>query len=204
MDFDYAVALTGGIATGKSTVSKILSTKDYDIIDADTIAHEVLEIEKSAIADMFGSNLIVDGRVDRKALGAIVFADKTQRKRLEELLHPLIRFEISKRAKELERLQKPYLIDIPLFFERGDYPIGKTLVVYAPRVLQISRLMERNGFSKSEALQRIEAQMDIEHKRSKATYLIENTGDLEELEDACRRVDNKIRVDFGYNSVKNG
>ena len=90
MAFKYAVVLTGSIATGKSTVSKMLTASGFHIIDADQIAHKILDEQYQAIAEMFGETLIRDGRVERKALGSIVFADSAKRKALEALLHPLI------------------------------------------------------------------------------------------------------------------
>ncbi len=168
----------------------------YDIIDADAIAHEVLDIQSREIEEIFGSGVITEGKVDRKALGAIVFADSQQRKKLEELVHPLIQRKIENISSILDELKKPYLIDIPLFYERGSYSIEKVIVVYVPRDLQINRLMQRNGLSKVEALQRIGAQMDIQQKRAGATYLIDNTGDLKHLRQECKRVDGEITSDF--------
>jgi dephospho-CoA kinase len=194
--FRYAVALTGGIGTGKSTVSKTMERLGLRVIDADTIAHRVLDVQSRHIAEMFGNDIVHGGRVDRKALGSIVFSDEVERKKLEGLLHPLIQQEIEAQASKLDKLGEPYLIDIPLFYERNTYPISRVLVVHAPKKLQITRLMERNGLSKTEALQRIGAQMDIEQKRDKTTYLIDNTGDLEQLKRECRRVYTEIVTDF--------
>jgi len=116
MSFDHAIALTGGIATGKSTASAFFRTWGFTVIDADTIAHEVLEDQRSAIGRMFGEAIVSDGRVDRKALGQIVFADTARRRELESLLHPLIQEEISRRASIENAHGQPYFIDIPLFF----------------------------------------------------------------------------------------
>ncbi len=201
--FDHAIALTGGIATGKSTVSSILADMGYEIIDADMIAHEILDEHRDIIAEVFGEGIISGDKVDRKALGAIVFADKDQRRRLEDIVHPPIYHRIVQTAHRLDQKEKPYIVDIPLFFERETYPISKVIVVYAPKELQISRLMERNKLSKREAIQRIDAQMDIENKKDKATYLIENTGTIDELERKCQEVHDKIAADFGYNVAKN-
>jgi dephospho-CoA kinase len=195
-EYKYAVALTGGIATGKSTVSAIMSELGLPLVDADTIAHEMLDMQSHRITEMFGEGLVKDHRVDRKALGSIVFADETARMRLEGLLHPLIKQEIDAQASMLDKLHKPYLIDIPLFYERNAYPIDKVLVVYVPRQLQISRLMARNSLSEAEALQRIHAQMDIEQKRDKATYLLDNAADMEHLAKECQRIHAKIIADF--------
>jgi dephospho-CoA kinase len=169
MAFKYAVVLTGSIATGKSTVSNILALAGFHIIDADQIAHKILDEEHQRIAEMFGKRLIKKGKVDRKALGAIVFADSVKRKELEDLLHPLIYNEIERLSDEQDRLGKPYLIDIPLFFEGERYPIKKSLVVYATEAQQLERLMLRDGYSQKEALGRIRTQIPVEEKRKSAS-----------------------------------
>ena len=196
MSFQYAIALTGSIATGKSTVAKIFTQFGFTVIDADRIAHEILEKQQESIGQLFGRNLIVEGKVDRKALGRIVFADNQKRKKLEALLHPLIFDEIKRLSIEEEKLQKPYLVDIPLFFESKRYPIEKSLVVYTPKAIQLKRLMLRDGYNEQEALQRIEIQMDVEEKRKRATYIIDNRDDLIALKHECIRVKEKIEKDF--------
>ena len=195
MAFKNAVVLTGGIATGKSSVAKIFASFGYVIIDADTIAHEILNLQQQSIAEIFGKRFVVSGTVDRKALGALIFADSSQRKKLEALLHPLIRHEIEERANEQEQHGKPYLVDIPLFFESGHYPIEKTLVVYANEQQQLDRLVSREGYSKEEALARIHAQMSIEEKRNRGQYVIDNSGTLTQLQQECERVKKEIEDD---------
>ncbi len=194
--FDYAIALTGGIATGKSSVAKLFKEDGFEVIDADIIAHEVLDKEASCVAKMFGSKMINGGRVDRKALGKVVFSDATQRKRLEALLHPLIYEQIKQEAAKLERKKRPYIVDIPLFFETNRYAISKVLVVYAPVSLQLKRIVLRDGSSATEAQKRIEAQIDIEEKVKKASYVIENRGTLEALKEEYLRVKREILGDF--------
>ncbi len=193
MVFDSAIVLTGGIATGKSTAATIFAALGYVVIDADTIAHAVLDRQSTVIGKMFGPDVIHGDRVDRKVLGRIVFADTQKRRELEALLHPLIEQEITRRAAVEEARGKPYLIDIPLFYERAAYPIEQVAVVYAPREIQITRLMAREGLSEAEALQRLDAQMDIEEKRVRATWVIDNTGDRTELERECERVSRLIQ-----------
>lgn len=196
MAFDYAIVLTGGIACGKSAAMKKLSYYGFASIDADHVAHKVLEGQRDTIAKLFGKEVIVGEKVDRKALGAIVFSDLKKRKQLENLLHPLIYDEIARQAEILERFKKPYIVDIPLFFEGNRYPIDKSIVVYASKREQLERLIKRDGYTEIEAKKRIAAQMDIEEKRKRATYLIDNTGDLEQLRSECRRVAAKIRGAF--------
>ena len=192
MAFKYAVALTGSIATGKSTVSKMLTASGFHIIDADQIAHKILDEQYLAIADMFGETLVVGEQVDRKALGTIVFADSAKRKQLEDLLHPLIYDEIERLSMQQDLLRKPYFIDIPLFFEGERYPIEKSLVVYTPPAQQLERLMSRDGYTEEEALDRIKTQNPVEEKRKRARYVIDNSGTLTQLKQECERVKEEI------------
>ena len=190
--FEHAVALTGGIASGKSTACNLLKLYGLRVIDADAIAREILRSEAKSIAKLFGEEYLVNGEVDRKALGRLIFGDKDARKRLEELLHPKIRDEIVRRSEEQERFGGPYIVDIPLFFETGAYPIERVIVVYAPREVQKRRLMEREGLSEEEAEARLNAQIDIEEKRARATYLIDNSGNLKHLQRECERIFKEI------------
>jgi dephospho-CoA kinase len=194
--FKYAVVLTGGIATGKSTVAEILNRLGFYIIDADRVAHLILDREYKEIERLFGSRYVVDIRVDRKALGGLIFTNRDEKKKLESLLHPLIYIEIERVAKKQDRLKKPYVIDIPLFFETNRYPIEKKIVVYISQKRQLERLMSRDNSSSKEAQQRIDAQMDIELKREKASYLIDNSGDLKALQEECVKVKQRILYDF--------
>lgn len=196
MAFEYAVVLTGSIATGKSTVAEFFSLNGFTIIDADSIAHRILDAEHQAVEEMFGKGLSVEGKVDRKTLGSIVFTDKRKRKKLESLLHPLIFDEIKREAQKEDKLKKPYLVDIPLFFENERYPIKKSLVVYTSQEEQLKRLMQRDGYNEKEALARIAAQIDVEEKRKRATYVIDNSADLKHLNEECERVKNEIWGDF--------
>jgi dephospho-CoA kinase len=166
------------------------------VIDADEIAHEMLQSVAGKVAEMFGPEYVSEGRVERKKLGALVFGDPGEKKRLEQLLHPLIREEIGRRAERSESRGVPYFIDIPLFFETGAYDIKRILVVYAPKEIQLERLMKRDGFTKEEAQRRIDAQMDIEAKREKADDLIENTGDLTYLTDQLEAYRRRLSADF--------
>jgi len=196
MAFKYAIALTGSIATGKSTVAKFFSLFGYTIIDADKIGHDILNQQHKNIAQMFGEHMTQGETVDRKSLGALVFADKEQRKKLEGLLHPLIFSEIKRLSSEEDKLEKPYLVDIPLFFENGRYPIEKSLLVYTTKYIQLRRLIMRDGYDEKDAKIRIETQMDIDEKRLCSSYIIDNTDDLIALKHECMRVKEKIEKDF--------
>ena len=183
--FPNAYVITGSIASGKSTVSNLLKERGFSVIDADVIAHEQLEICKCEIVEFFGEQILDEaGKIDRQKLGTIVFNDPKKLKILEQILHPKIKGEILSRAVKLECLGQVYFVDIPLFFEKEDrYTEFKNIaVIYAPKELLLSRLMNRNGLKLEEAKARVELQMDIEQKRKKANFIIDNSGDKENLE----------------------
>jgi len=191
-----AIVLTGGIASGKSTVAALMQLFGFRVIDADKIAHEVLNSSSSEIASTFGDEYVDSGVVNRKKLGSLVFANKEKRLELEAIVHPKIRVEILEQASKQEKLGKPYFIDIPLFFEReGAYDIEKVLVVYTPKEIQLERLIKREGLSEQEAKQRIDAQLSIDSKKAKATYIIDNSKDLAHLQSECERVKEEIIKD---------
>ena len=196
MAFKYAVALTGSIATGKSSVARLLIDMGFCIIDADKIAHKVLNEQKHTIVDMFGKHLLLEDSIDRKALGAIVFKDEQKRKMLEEILHPLIYKHIASSAKTLDESKKIYFVDIPLFFETNRYPIEKVLVVYSPKKIQLKRLATRDKILKIEAQKRIDMQIDIEKKVKNASYVIDNSGTLTQLKEKTLRIVEDIKKDF--------
>ncbi|MGW8168734.1 MAG: dephospho-CoA kinase [Sulfurovaceae bacterium] len=196
MKLKYAIALTGGIAVGKSSTISFMSLYGFRCIDADKIAHQIIEEQRDAIISLFGSHVIKDEKVDRKEIGKIVFANAEMRAKLETLLHPLIYDKIMTLAAQEEKRKFPYFIDIPLFFENKRYKIDRSLVVYAPKSEQIKRLMKRNALSEQEALLRIESQMDIEEKKRLATYVIDNSKDLKHLQQECERVRDIILNDY--------
>jgi len=192
MAFEYAIVLTGGIATGKSSVAKLFQEYGFSIIDADKIAHSMLDFHHKKIADLFGNEYVKNGEVLRKKLGALIFGDSVAKVKLENLLHPLIFNEIERQASSLDVEKAPYLVDIPLFFETNRYPIKESIVVYVPQPLQLKRLMQRDETTQEEALKRMNAQIPIEEKKQQATYLIDNQGDLNDLQLLCGKVKDKI------------
>ena len=181
--FKLAIVITGSIGSGKSTVCEILREHGFEIIDADSIAHEQLNLCASEVAAEFGDEVLSGGKIDRKKLGALAFKDAEKLKILERILHPKIRLEILSRAAKLESADRTYFVDIPLFFERRDAykEFSRVAVVYAPRDTLISRVMKRNGLSYDAAKHRVELQIDIEQKRAAANFTIENAGDFENL-----------------------
>ena len=183
--FPNAYVITGSIASGKSTVVNLLKERGFSVIDADMIAHEQLEICKGEIVREFGEQILDEaGKIDRKKLGAIVFREPKKLKNLEQILHPKIKAEILSKALQLERLERVYFIDIPLFFEKKDrYAEFKNVaVIYAPKELLLSRLMSRNALNLEDAKARVELQMDIEQKKKMAKFVIDNSSDRENLE----------------------
>jgi dephospho-CoA kinase len=190
--FKNAIVLTGGIATGKSTVANLFNLHGFLTIDADKIAHKLLDIHSDKIAELFGNQYIEKGKVIRKELGNLIFNNKEEKEKLEAFIHPLIKEEIVKEAALFEKNNKPYLIDIPLFFENGNYDIDRNVVVYTPKDVQVKRLMKRDKSSEEEALSRINNQMDIEEKKKRAFYIIDNSKDLTSLIAEVERVKNEI------------
>ena len=190
--FKNAIALTGGISTGKSTVCNLFKLHGFLIIDADEIAHKLLDENSAKIAEMFGSQYVENGKVLRKELGKIIFTNEDNKLKLESLLHPLIKNEIVKRSRLFESQDKPYFIDIPLFFEKMHYPIPRSLVVYTPKDLQVQRLMKRDNISEEEALVKISNQWDIEKKKELADMVIDNSKNLKNLQDEVERIIEEI------------
>ncbi len=187
MAYEYAIALTGSIATGKSTVASLLLLNGMRVIDADTISHEILDASTLWVEETFGKEFLKFSKVNRAKLGELVFSNAEAKKILEAYLHPKIKTEIEKRSEKQDRLKFPYLIDIPLFFENSNYDIKESVVVFTPADVQLERFMKRNGYSKEESLKRIATQLPIEEKRSRATWVIDNSKDLKHLQGECER-----------------
>ncbi len=190
--FKNAIALTGGISTGKSTVCNLFKLHGFLTIDADKIAHKLLDENSDKIIEMFGKQYVENGKVLRKELGKIIFSNEENKLKLEALLHPLIKEEIIKESKVFEEQNKPYFVDIPLFFEKMHYPIPKSLVIYTPKELQIQRLMKRDNIDENEAKLKISNQMDIEEKKNLADMVIDNSKDLKHLQDEVERIIGEI------------
>jgi len=196
--YEYAIALTGGIATGKSTVASLMKLHGIAVIDADEIAHELLDIHHAEIARMFGEQYVRNGKVLRTELGKIIFTDEAKKKELEAFIHPLIREEIERRAAIYDSREFPYLIDIPLFFENGAYDIKDSVVVYTPPEVQLERYMKRNELSEEEAKVRINSQMSIDEKKARATWIIDNSYKLKHLQAECEAFVDRIKKETNY------
>lgn len=188
MNFINAIAITGGIGSGKSTACNLLRLYGYSIIDVDSISHSKLDESADEIISIFGEKIVENNKINRKKLGSIVFNNKIKLAQLESILHPKIRNEVEAQAKKLESTLngKPYFIDIPIFFElkekNNGYDIAKVLLIYTTKNLQIERTMKRDSLSYDEAIARINNQIDIEKKKVQATYVIENTKSIKELQ----------------------
>ncbi|MEA3384325.1 MAG: dephospho-CoA kinase [Campylobacterota bacterium] len=191
-DFKYAIALTGGIATGKSTVASLFMLHGFLTIDADKTAHKLLDLYYLDVEKLFGTQYIKDKKVLRKELGNLIFNNRDEKKKLENFIHPLIKEDIIKQARIFEEQKKPYLIDIPLFFENKNYDITNSIVVYTPKNIQIERLTKRDNSSKDDAISRINNQMDIEDKKNLADFIIDNSNDLKNLQKEVERVKKEI------------
>jgi dephospho-CoA kinase len=192
IEFKNGIVLTGSIATGKSTVAALFKMFKFLVIDADKIAHKLLDENFVFIEKNFGKEFVANKKVIRDKLAKLVFNNKDLLTQLENFLHPLIKQAIIKEAKLYEEQNKPYLIDLPLFFEKKNYNIDKIIVVYTPKHIQLQRLMKRDNISKKEALQKISLQIDIENKKQKATFLIDNSKDLNYTIKEVERVKSEI------------
>jgi len=168
--------LTGSIGSGKSTTASLLKLYGYKVISADEVAKKVREENRDKIVEMFGT-------ADKGELAKIIFNDSKKREELEKLLHPKIKSYIMEEAYKLEKDEVPYFLVIPLYFEKGNYPeFDKVVVVYTPIDIEIERVAKRNGISIEEAKKLVNLQMNIDEKRKRATYVIDNSKDLKHLQ----------------------
>jgi dephospho-CoA kinase len=178
------VGLTGGVGSGKSTVAAILRELGAQIVDADEASHAVYEPGTpgfEAVVRDFGGQFVRDGRIDRKALGELVFKDADARRRLNAIVHPLVREWMALRTSEaLERGAEVVVQDVPLLFENKLEALFPTVVlVWVPPQVQVERLVSGRGFSLDRARQVIAAQMPIDEKRNRASHVIDNSGSRE-------------------------
>lgn len=196
------VGLTGGIASGKSSVAKILRGLGVSIVDADQVAREVVEpgtAGLSAIVEAFGSGVLgPDGALDRKALGALVFGDAEKRRVLESLTHPRIFARSMEKLGALAASGAVYgVYDAALLVENGSYKMMAALVVVAaPRALQRERIVLRDHLTEAEADARIDAQLPLEEKIAVADHVIWNDADLATLSERTISVHTRLLERF--------
>ncbi len=173
------VGLTGGVATGKSTVAKMFKRYGAVVIDADEIARTVVKPGKPAwrqIVKSFGRSVLAPDRtINRHALGTIVFRRPAKRRLLERIVHPRVAREQAKRTKQAAR-HDPHAVviyDVPLLFEVGiDKRVDRTIVVTADKETQIDRLRKRNGLTRAEAIRRMKSQMPLSKKAHRADHVL--------------------------------
>jgi dephospho-CoA kinase len=178
------IGLTGGAGSGKSTVSDMLSELGAVVIDADEAAHAVYEPGSpgfDAVANEFGEQYLRDGRIDRARLGELVFRDESARRRLNAIVHPLVREWMAARTAEAALRDANVVVQaVPLLFENGLERLFSTLVlVYVPEDVQLTRLVTGRGLSEDRARGMIAAQMPIDEKRKLAHHVIDNSGSVE-------------------------
>lgn len=178
------IGLTGGIATGKSTVAQRLRTLGAVVLDADVLAREVVEPHTPGwerVRKEFPQVIRPDLTIDRRLLGQIVFGDAEARRRLEAIIHPEVISTMRTQGMALEAKGSIVVCDIPLLYETGSEAwLDEVWVVYTDPETQLRRLMKRNRISEEEALQMIQAQMPLEEKARRADRIIDNSGSLEE------------------------
>lgn len=181
------IGLTGGIATGKSTVSTLLRLSGYPVIDADQLVRQLQTAHSKGLERLtavFGSGILnADQTLNRQALSSLVFSDQTKLAKLNMVMQPLIRDEIWRQVKNYQKQQIPYgILDAPLLFEENYADECDLVVVVATdHQIQVQRLMKRNGYSQAEAEQRIDSQMPLAEKKRLADIVIDNNGSKEEL-----------------------
>ena len=177
------IGITGGIASGKSTVTNYLRQKGYQVIDADQVVHELQKLGSrlyQALLSEFGTEiLLADGQLDRKKLGALLFSRPNLLEKSSRLQNDIIREELANRRDQLAKTEETFFMDIPLLFEQ-DYEdwFDKVWLVDVSKGTQLERLMARNNLSQEEAQQRIAAQLSLADKRQRAEIVIDNNGAL--------------------------
>ena len=189
------IGLTGGIATGKSTVTKILTEKGYTVIDADKISREVVQQGKPAyneIVETFGVRILLEDKsLNRRKLGRLIFNSSCIRYALNKIVHPrvieVIKQKILDECKDKNNGERIIFLDIPLLFEvldllkLHDIELKEIWMVYTDKNTQLRRLMERDNINKEEAMNKINSQQTVDEKRMKSSKTLYNNGNIEEL-----------------------
>ncbi len=187
------IGLTGGIATGKSSVGNILQKKGATIIDADKIVHKLMEPEQKLwydIINAFGDGILLDNKqIDRKKLGEIIFKNQNKREKLNQITHPRVIAEIKNKMDKLEDKNNIIVVEVPLLFETGIEDLfTEVWVVTTDKEIQIKRLKERDGLDLHAAKKRIGAQMPLNKKENLADRVIDNNGSEKELLDKINQL----------------
>ena len=194
------IGITGGIASGKSTVTEFLRQQGYQVIDADQVVHELQEPGGrlyQALLSTFGSSILQeDGRLDRPKLGAMIFGNPELLEQSSQIQNQIIREELAGRRDLLAETEDIFFMDLPLLFElQYEDWFDQIWLVDVTEEAQLSRLMNRNALNKEEAEKRIAAQLSLQEKRKRADVLIDNNGSLEEtrqqLRDALQKLERR-------------
>ena len=195
------IGITGGIASGKTTVVRHISGKGIPVVDADIVSREVLELYPRIMEYLkakYGDLVFKDGLLDRKGLGRIIFSSEKDRKAYTDVIMPFIRLEIEKRLDELE--SKGYeaaILDAPLLFEEGfEKDMDCSILIYAEPSVQLQRLMKRNEITEEEARRMITSQMPVKKKLELADYVVDNSGDIERTKEEIDMVFMKMGIYF--------
>ena len=193
------VGLTGGIGSGKSTVARMLADRGAVVVDADVLARTAVEPGTPAheqIVVRFGANVLAPGgTIDREALGSIVFADPAARRDLEVIVHPEVRRMFAEECERYQDTDTVVVFSAPLLVETGMHTAFEVLVVVsAPVETQIQRLMRERGMGEDQVRARISAQLPLEDKAAVADVLIDNDGDLDELDGQVERLWRDLRA----------
>lgn len=192
------VGLTGGIASGKSTVSAIFREMNIPVIDADQIAKEVVQngrVAYSKIVEAFGKEILQeDLEINRAALGQIIFHNEQERQKLNSIVHPEVRSEMLKQKEQLIAEQYQLVVlDIPLLFEsKLTYLVDQVIVVHVNELVQLERLQKRNNLSKEAALARIKSQLPLTEKAKMADFIIDNNGSIDETKEQVIKLVSKL------------
>jgi dephospho-CoA kinase len=188
------VGLTGNIGTGKTTVAWMFEEQGARLLNADSIAHETIAPQTAVwkhLFDRYGKKVMMqDQIINRKALAQIIFSDDTERKFVESIIHPKVHDELTKRIADLKRNGTQLLIvEVPLLFEtRWDKEMDSIIVVSCDIEQQIKRCQDKFGLTREEVMMRIKAQRSIEEKMSKADYIVDNSGSMNETMIQVRRI----------------
>lgn len=198
------IGLTGGIGTGKTTVSKKLRERGYPVIDLDNISREVIKYPKviNKLVQNFGKEILLEEdvaiserEISRKKLGKIVFKDEKKINILNSIMHPPILKKMREEIKEAEKKYAVVFVEVQLLFEINlEQEFDMTVLVYSDRKTQLKRVSERDGRDEEEVLNILDSQMDIEIKRKKSSYIIENNLDLENLDREIDKFIEKLEI----------